>query len=50
MYYLTFLLPGVAHDLQRLGFTVEVRPLAASGPLSHLRIVSSVLDPQVASG
>jgi ubiquinone/menaquinone biosynthesis C-methylase UbiE len=43
MYYLTFLLPGIARELQRLGFAVEVRPVAGSGPLSHLRIVSSVL-------
>jgi SAM-dependent methyltransferase len=43
MYYLTFLLPGVRSELERLGFAVDVRPLAASGPLSHLRLVSARL-------
>lgn len=43
MYYLTFLLPEVAGMLERLGFTVEVTPLAGPGPLAHLRIVDAVL-------
>jgi SAM-dependent methyltransferase len=43
MYYLTFLLPGVRSELERQGFAVDVRPLAAAGPLSHLRLVSATL-------
>jgi SAM-dependent methyltransferase len=41
MYYLTFLLPEVRRQLEQLGLTVEVRPLAPSGPLRHLRLVSA---------
>jgi len=41
MYYLTFLLPEVRGMLEREGLTVEVRPLADSGPLASLRLVSA---------
>jgi len=41
MYYLTFLLPEVRALLEREGLTVEVRPLAGSGPLANLRLVSA---------
>jgi SAM-dependent methyltransferase len=41
MYYLTFLLPEVGHQLEREGLTVAVEPLARSGPLAHLRVVSA---------
>jgi SAM-dependent methyltransferase len=41
MYYLTFLLPEVRDLLERAGLTVEVRPLADSGPLANLRLVSA---------
>jgi ubiquinone/menaquinone biosynthesis C-methylase UbiE len=43
MYYLTFLLPQVRHELERQGFAVDVRPIARSGPLSHLRLVCATL-------
>jgi SAM-dependent methyltransferase len=42
MYYLTFLLPEVRGLLEREGLAVEVRALADSGPLAHLRLVSAV--------
>jgi SAM-dependent methyltransferase len=42
MYYLTFLLPEVRGLLERDGLAVEVRALADSGPLAHLRLVSAV--------
>jgi SAM-dependent methyltransferase len=42
MYYLTFLLPEVRGLLEREGLSVEVRALAGSGALSHLRVVSAV--------
>src|SRR5215469_2396222 len=41
MYYLTFLLPHVLGLLEREGLAVEVRPLAVSGPLANLRLVSA---------
>lgn len=41
MYYLTFLLPEARALLEREGLAVEVRPLAASGPLAPLRLVSA---------
>ncbi len=43
MYYLTFLLPEVRRELERLGFAVDVRPVAGSGRLSHLRLVCATL-------
>ena len=42
MYYLTFLLPEVRAMLEQDGLTVEVRAVADSGPLAHLRLVSAV--------
>jgi SAM-dependent methyltransferase len=42
MYYLTFLLPGARELLEREGLDVEVTPLAESGPLANLRMVSAV--------
>jgi SAM-dependent methyltransferase len=42
MYYLTFLLPEARGLLEREGLTVEVRALADSGALSHLRLVSGM--------
>ena len=39
MYYLTFMLPEVRGLLEREGLTVEVRPLADSGPIGSLRLV-----------
>jgi SAM-dependent methyltransferase len=39
MYYLTFLLPGVAHAMAAEGLAVAVRPVAETGPLAHLRLV-----------
>jgi ubiquinone/menaquinone biosynthesis C-methylase UbiE len=41
MYYLTFLLPGIARTLEGLGFTVRVTPLALAGPLRHLSMVDA---------
>jgi SAM-dependent methyltransferase len=41
MYYLTFLLPEVRVLLEREGLTVEVCPLAGSGPLADLRLVAA---------
>jgi ubiquinone/menaquinone biosynthesis C-methylase UbiE len=43
MYYLTFLLPGIASRLERLGFRVDTSRLAGSGPLSRLWVVNAVL-------
>jgi SAM-dependent methyltransferase len=40
MYYLTFVLPEVRAMLEREGLTVEVRPLADSGRLASLWLVS----------
>ena len=45
MYYLTFLLPGVRRELERQGFRVALRPVADTGPLSHLRLISATLAP-----
>jgi SAM-dependent methyltransferase len=42
MYYLTFLLPEIRRQLEDAGLAVEVLPLAGSGPLAHLRLVSAV--------
>lgn len=43
MYYLTFLLPQVSHLLEHNGFSVTVRPMAAStGP--HLRLVTATRE------
>lgn len=42
MYYLTFLLPEVRALLEREGLTVEARPLAGSGPLARLWVVSGM--------
>lgn len=39
MYYLTFLLPGVARRLRRAGFAVEVRPLNLEGEAAPLQLV-----------
>jgi len=43
MYYLTFLLPGITGRLERLGFRVDARRLADSGPPSRLWVVNAVL-------
>jgi ubiquinone/menaquinone biosynthesis C-methylase UbiE len=39
MYYLTFLLPGVAVELRRLGLEVEAHELGLEGSLAHLHLV-----------